>query len=242
MSVDLVQRVEKAKQAALDKGTVIKMRKEDVLKNKILGYTQSYEYTWYQTPTKVGIEIPFSIEKKEDLKIEFKEDRARIEFPIPKNGGYYKLDLILFKKINRVRSKHYVKLNSIEVVMEKKVASENWSFLRRDGLGIPESMQESQLNYPSSAKVKHNWDKFDKEIEGDILDHYEDYGIDAGSLLFKQIYQNGDEEKRRAMMKSFQTSGGTVLSTDWNDVSNKDYEGRDRPEAPGGQEWRKPEY
>jgi suppressor of G2 allele of SKP1 len=124
--------------------------------------------------------------------------------------------------------------------MEKKVANEKWSFLRRDGLGIPESAVENNLNYPSSAK--HNWQKLDKEIEGDILDHYEDYGMDSGDILFKQIYQNGDEEKRRAMMKSFQTSGGTVLSTDWNDVKSKDYEGRDRPEAPGGQEWRKPEY
>jgi suppressor of G2 allele of SKP1 len=218
------------------------LRKEDVLKNKVLGYTQSYEYTWYQTPTKVGIEIPFSVDKKEDLKIEFKDDRFRIEFPIPNNGGYYKLDITLFKKIVRVRSKHYLRLNSIEVVMEKRVPNEKWNFLRRDGLGIPESLLESNLNYPSSAKVKHNWQKLDKEIEGDILDHYEDYGMDSGDILFKQIYQNGDEEKRRAMMKSFQTSGGTVLSTDWNDVKSKDYEGRDRPEAPGGQEWKKPEY
>ena len=28
------------------------------------------------------------------------------------------------------------------------------------------------------------------------------------------------------MIKSLQTSGGTVLSTDWNDVKNKDYEGK----------------
>lgn len=37
------------------------------------------------------------------------------------------------------------------------------------------------------------------------------------------------------MNKSFQTSGGTVLSTDWNDVSKKDYEGVDKVMPPGGQ-------
>jgi len=41
--------------------------------------------------------------------------------------------------------------------------------------------------------------------------------------FFKQIFRNADPEKRKAMMKSFQTSGGTVLSTDWGDVSKKDY-------------------
>jgi len=29
------------------------------------------------------------------------------------------------------------------------------------------------------------------------------------------------------MAKSFATSGGTVLSTNWNEVKEKDYEGKD---------------
>ena len=53
--------------------------------------------------------------------------------------------------------------------------------------------------------------------------------------FFKQIFANGDPKKRQAMIKSFQTSGGTVLSTDWDDVSKKDYEGKDRPSPPKGQ-------
>jgi len=42
------------------------------------------------------------------------------------------------------------------------------------------------------------------------------------------------------MMKSFATSGGTVLSTNWDEVASKDYEGKDRPDPPKGQEWKKP--
>ena len=41
------------------------------------------------------------------------------------------------------------------------------------------------------------------------------------------------------MLKSFQTSNGTVLSTNWDEVSTKDYEGKDRVSPPKGFQYKK---
>jgi hypothetical protein len=120
MSIELTQRIEASRNAALSKGTVIKLRKEDVLKTKILGESNKFEYSWYQTPTKVGIEIPYSVDRKEDFKIKFTEERVVVSFPLPKNGGTYNLDITLFKKINKIKSTQFLRLKDIEIVMEKK--------------------------------------------------------------------------------------------------------------------------
>jgi suppressor of G2 allele of SKP1 len=40
------------------------------------------------------------------------------------------------------------------------------------------------------------------------------------------------------MVKSFQTSGGTVLSTNWDEVSRKDFE-KEGVQAPSGMEVKK---
>ena len=53
MSTTLTQKIGESRQAALEKGTVIKLRKEDIDKTKLLG--AKFSYSWYQTPAKVGI-------------------------------------------------------------------------------------------------------------------------------------------------------------------------------------------
>lgn len=50
---DLLKKIESSRANALQKGSVIKLRREDVDKTKLLG--AKFTYSWYQTPAKVGI-------------------------------------------------------------------------------------------------------------------------------------------------------------------------------------------
>jgi suppressor of G2 allele of SKP1 len=81
----------------------------------------------------------------------------------------------------------------------------------------------------AAAPAKKNWDKVLAEETEDKPE-----GEAALMSLFQQIFKNGDEDTRRAMVKSFQTSGGTVLSTNWREVKEEKYE--DKIQAPEGME------
>lgn len=74
-----------------------------------------------------------------------------------------------------------------------------------------------------ARKTQKNWDG----ITSNILNHEkeksadEDPNVGGDSTLnsfFQKIFSDADDDTRRAMMKSFQESGGTTLSTNWDEV------------------------
>ena len=80
-----------------------------------------------------------------------------------------------------------------------------------------------------------DWDKIEKELADAEKDEKPE-GDEAMNKLFQTIYASADEDTKRAMIKSYQTSGGTVLSTNWGEVKEKDYEAERT--APKGMEWK----
>jgi suppressor of G2 allele of SKP1 len=86
--------------------------------------------------------------------------------------------------------------------------------------------------YPTSSKSgPKNWDKvvddISKSSKGkgkDGSDEFDDDDGDETNAFFKHLYAMGDEDTRRAINKSYQESGGTVLSTNWSEVGGKKVE------------------
>lgn len=60
-------------------------------------------------------------------------------------------------------------------------------------------------------------------------------GDAALNSFFQKIFSDADEDTKRAMMKSYQESGGTALSTNWDEVGKAKMEVK----PPAGSEWKK---
>lgn len=54
-------------------------------------------------------------------------------------------------------------------------------------------------------------------------------------IFFQKLYKDADDDTRKAMVKSYTESGGTVLSTNWKEISKKRTEIR----PPDGMEFKK---
>jgi suppressor of G2 allele of SKP1 len=92
-------------------------------------------------------------------------------------------------------------------------------------------------NYPSSRPraAQKDWSAVEAEVKAMEEQGELDDGEDQLSAFFKKIFAGGDDDARRAMVKSYVESGGTVLSTNWREVGSKTVE----PTPPEGMEAKK---
>ncbi|GJJ13886.1 hypothetical protein Clacol_008143 [Clathrus columnatus] len=84
---------------------------------------------------------------------------------------------------------------------------------------------------------KKNWDRLTTNILNSEKDKTlsDDPNAVDSNRAFAELFANVDDDAKRAIMKSYTESGGTTLSTDWNDVKK----GTVPVRPPEGQEWKK---
>lgn len=149
------------------------------------------------------------------------------------SGSDYQLDIDLFAAVDPAKSSYNVTRFKVEISLQKVQQGVKWANILGDPVEEIETVEaetkptipdhilaEKQLpTYPSSAKNKVNWDKF--EVEDDEEQTADDF--------FNKLYKDADPDTKRAMKKSMEESGGTTLSTDWKDVGSR----RITPHPPG---------
>ncbi|KAL8998401.1 MAG: hypothetical protein Q9169_002529 [Polycauliona sp. 2 TL-2023] len=219
-------------------------------------------HEWYQTDDTVVVSLFVKGVPKDKTTIDIRDTSLAVSFPLPTGSDYeFSLDPFC-ATIDAASSTAKILSTKIELVLKKASAGEKWPSLESDAPATAEdnnqdddAMKRAVLadrptnagpSYPTSSKTgPKNWDKVADELTkkpkketkdgeegggGGLDDEFEEG--DPVNGFFKQLYSNADPDTRRAMMKSYQESNGTTLSTNWSEVGK----GKVETQAPDGME------
>lgn len=161
------------------------------------------KYDWYQTDSKVVINVLIKNVSEENFNIKFETSVISASI-ILANEERYNLNLNLLHDIDTNRSTYKLLPSKIEIALMKSHAN-RWESLEK---------KEPIKKIETGEK---NWDALANQLT-------DDKDAESVETLFSKIYSDGTDDQKRAMIKSFYESGGTVLSTNWNEVAKSTVE------------------
>eukprot|EP01087_Luapelamoeba_hula_P007657 TRINITY_DN1870_c0_g2_i3.p1 TRINITY_DN1870_c0_g2~~TRINITY_DN1870_c0_g2_i3.p1 ORF type:complete len:193 (-),score=47.55 TRINITY_DN1870_c0_g2_i3:266-844(-) len=172
--------------------------------------------------------------KPSDVHVNIRSQELEVSIKLD-DGSTFVFERTLFGTVNPDECKTAIERPNIEIKLKKSSTLQWPSLEKKDHIPAAAPVQapvaeNAKRIYPSSSKSKKDWDKIGSTVEEDKLE-----GEQALNQVFQDIFSKGSEDQRRAMMKSFVESGGTVLSTNWQDVGKGEVKGS----APKGMEMKK---
>lgn len=175
------------------------------------------KHDWYQTESHITVNVLLKNQDEDKVKVVFEEMFVNITLQSEDS-----FSLNLAKQIDPSKCTYRIRPTKIELKI-KKLNEELWTVLeakpKDPGVCLPQ------------FHTRCDWDKF---VETELKDD-SSQGDAALNELFQKIYTEGSDEVKKAMNKSFLESGGTVLSTNWNEVGEK----KVGIKPPDGMEWKK---
>nr|XP_016925501.2 LOW QUALITY PROTEIN: protein SGT1 homolog [Drosophila suzukii] len=160
----------------------------------------SVRHDWYQSETKVVITVLLKNAAEKNYAVEISPNRVHM------TADGYELDLKLLHPIVVERS------------CTRPFPPSGDHLAKETGIRWDNLEEKAVPAAPPKPKAK-NWDQLVSEEEK--IDEKEAKGEAALNNLFKKIYSTSSPEVQKAMNKSFSESGGTVLSTNWNEVGKE---------------------
>ncbi|CAL0320482.1 unnamed protein product [Lupinus luteus] len=201
-----------------------------------------YRHEFYQKPDEVVVTIFAKGIPRNSITVDFGEQILSVIINVP-GTDIYTFQPRLFGKITPAKCRFEVLSTKIEIRLAKAELI-HWTSLEfSGGVIVPQRVNFSSVaggqrpTYPSSKPKRVDWDKLEAQVKKEEKEEKLD-GDAALNKFFREIYQDADEDTRKAMKKSFVESNGTVLSTNWKEVGSKKVEGS----PPDGMELKKWEH
>ncbi|KAK4745500.1 hypothetical protein SAY87_011812 [Trapa incisa] len=209
---------------------------------RVMAMGPRYRHEFYQKPEEVVVTIFAKGIPAKYVTVDFGEQILSVSIDLSGEEPYH-FQPRLFGKIIPNKCRYTVLSTKIEIRLVKAEPI-HWASLefRKENtvariVNISSDSSTQRPSYPSSKPKRVDWDKLEALVKKEEKEEKLD-GDAALNKFFREIYQDADEDARRAMSKSFVESNGTVLSTNWKEVGLKKVEGN----PPDGMEVKKWEY
>ncbi|KRZ77846.1 Suppressor of G2 allele of SKP1 -like protein [Trichinella papuae] len=190
----------------------------------------SVKFDWYQSDETVTVTVKVNDVNKDDLIVKFGLKFLHLKWK--QCDTPFMLQLDLSAEIIPDQSHYKVFPNKIELKLRKRNPCYWYALEDAERNSTQASETCGTSSYPtSSVKAAKNWDQIVKQETEEI--EKEDSSTLNG--FFQKLYDDCDDDQKRAILKSLVESHGTVLSTDWSEVSKRHVDCR----PPEGTEWKK---
>ncbi|KAG8799756.1 hypothetical protein FRC18_008194 [Serendipita sp. 400] len=199
-------------------------------------------HDFYETEEKLTLSVYVRGADPEQVKVQFTD--SSLEF----SHGETTLSLSPLKG-NIVPDSCDYTVGKVKVEIRLKKATEGrWGTLTRPADAVDEpalsQFPTSSTGAPSGSssrpRERKNWEKVSDNILSSEKDKTSNEDPNAGgdaalNGFFQTLFKDADPDSQRAMMKSFVESGGTTLSTNWDEVKKE----KVTVKPPDGSEWKK---